>query len=231
MTLSDAGRDSRQDVESADIEALLPWYAAGTLRRRDRQRVEEALRQDPDLARHARSGPRGACRNHSPQRNARRAVAARGGPADGGDRRRGGRRAQARTGRRRRLADGFFANLSPRTLAVAASFAMLAIALQAVMIVDIFTKPRRLVAASRAWRRAPPRHIRDGALCAAGKRRRNHEFPAKLPGRPGRRPDGRRALSRADRDDDARQRGTRPDHRAHAAGPRRRVRRAGRARQ
>jgi hypothetical protein len=36
---------------------------------------------------------------------------------------------------------GFFANLSPRTMAVAASFAMLAIALQAVAIVDIFTKP------------------------------------------------------------------------------------------
>src|SRR5271166_4768325 len=37
---------------------------------------------------------------------------------------------------------GFFANLSPRTMAVAASFAMLAIALQTVAIVDIFTRPQ-----------------------------------------------------------------------------------------
>ena len=40
-------------IEPTEIEALLPWYAAGTLRRRDRQRVEEALRSDPALARQA----------------------------------------------------------------------------------------------------------------------------------------------------------------------------------
>jgi hypothetical protein len=34
-----------------DIEALLPWHAAGTLSRRDAQRVEEALKRDPELAR------------------------------------------------------------------------------------------------------------------------------------------------------------------------------------
>ena len=34
-----------------DIEALLPWHATGTLSRRDAQRVEEALARDPDLAR------------------------------------------------------------------------------------------------------------------------------------------------------------------------------------
>lgn len=37
--------------EPGDIEALLPWYAAGTLRRRDRQRVEEVLRDDAELSR------------------------------------------------------------------------------------------------------------------------------------------------------------------------------------
>ena len=52
MTLSEQARDPRQNDEPTDIEALLPWYAAGTLRRRDRQRVEEALRKDPELARH-----------------------------------------------------------------------------------------------------------------------------------------------------------------------------------
>jgi len=40
-------------MEPTEIETLLPWYAAGTLRRRDRQRVEDALRYDPALAHHA----------------------------------------------------------------------------------------------------------------------------------------------------------------------------------
>jgi anti-sigma factor RsiW len=34
-----------------DIEALLPWHAAGTLSSRDSERVEEALARDPELAR------------------------------------------------------------------------------------------------------------------------------------------------------------------------------------
>lgn len=34
-----------------EIELLLPWHAAGTLSRRDKQRVEAALANDPELAR------------------------------------------------------------------------------------------------------------------------------------------------------------------------------------
>jgi hypothetical protein len=37
--------------EPSDIEMLLPWHAAGTLNARDAQRVDEALARDPDLAR------------------------------------------------------------------------------------------------------------------------------------------------------------------------------------
>src|ERR1700693_844609 len=37
--------------ERRDIEALLPWHAAGTLSRRDAQRVEAALEHNQDLAR------------------------------------------------------------------------------------------------------------------------------------------------------------------------------------
>jgi hypothetical protein len=37
--------------EREEIEQLLPWHAAGTLSRRDAQRVEEALKRDPELAR------------------------------------------------------------------------------------------------------------------------------------------------------------------------------------
>ena len=37
--------------EREDIEHLLPWFAAGTLNRRDAARVEEALTKDTELAR------------------------------------------------------------------------------------------------------------------------------------------------------------------------------------
>ena len=39
------------DKESEDLEALLPWHAAGTLNRRDAERVERALASDRELAR------------------------------------------------------------------------------------------------------------------------------------------------------------------------------------
>src|SRR6185312_14025772 len=41
----------QQAPERQEIEELLPWHAAGTLSRRDAQRVEEALANDPELAR------------------------------------------------------------------------------------------------------------------------------------------------------------------------------------
>ncbi len=39
------------DQEPGEIEMLLPWHAAGTLSARDARRVDEALAQDPELAR------------------------------------------------------------------------------------------------------------------------------------------------------------------------------------
>src|SRR5262245_7582334 len=41
----------KQAPERQDIEDLLPWHAAGTLSRRDAQRIEEALTNDRELAR------------------------------------------------------------------------------------------------------------------------------------------------------------------------------------
>ena len=38
------------EQEPGDIEALLPWYAAGTLNAREARRVEEALARDSELA-------------------------------------------------------------------------------------------------------------------------------------------------------------------------------------
>src|SRR5262245_19926009 len=40
-----------EEPEHQEIEALLPWYAAGTLSRRDADRVEQALAGDRELAR------------------------------------------------------------------------------------------------------------------------------------------------------------------------------------
>ncbi len=150
MTLDEQGRDPRLQSPSQEqpgIEALLPWYAAGTLRRRERQRVEEALRKDPALARHLDlvreelaetihlNETLGAPSPHA----AERLMAAIDAEA-----------ARKRTpGVATGWLTGFFANLSPRTMAVAASFAMLAIALQAVAIVDIFTKPPAAVPGTR----------------------------------------------------------------------------------
>jgi len=39
------------EQEPSEIEVLLPWHAAGTLNARDARRVEEALSRDPELAR------------------------------------------------------------------------------------------------------------------------------------------------------------------------------------
>jgi hypothetical protein len=147
MTLGDKtpdnnGRDRRpqQSDQPSELEGLLPWYAAGTLRRRERQRVEEALRTDPDLVRHldlvreelAETIHLNETLGAPTARTAERLMAA----------------IDAETTRKRvpgaaaGWLTGFFANLSPRTMAVAASFAVLAIALQSVAIVDIFTRPQ-----------------------------------------------------------------------------------------
>jgi hypothetical protein len=40
-----------EEPEPHEIEALLPWHAAGTLSPRDAHRVEQALAGDPELAR------------------------------------------------------------------------------------------------------------------------------------------------------------------------------------
>ena len=43
--------NATKESEPSDIELLLPWHAAGTLSHRDKQRVEAALANDPELAR------------------------------------------------------------------------------------------------------------------------------------------------------------------------------------
>src|ERR1700722_5095829 len=43
--------DAAKNKEPSEIELLLPWYAAGTLNRREAAEVEAALANDPELAR------------------------------------------------------------------------------------------------------------------------------------------------------------------------------------
>jgi anti-sigma-K factor RskA len=138
MTMSGSSREPRQN-EPTEIEALLPWYAAGTLRRRDRQRVADALRKDPTLARHvdlvreelAETIHLNETLGAPSPRAADKLMAA----IDAED---VAARKRASPGA---WLTGFFANLTPRTLAIAASFAVLAIALQASMLVGVLTNP------------------------------------------------------------------------------------------
>ena len=125
----------------SDIEELLPWHAAGTLSRRDAQRVEEALARDPELARryamvreelgetillNERLG--------APSAHAMEKLFAK---------------IDAEPLRKRALSlnlgarvSEFFASLSPRTLAWSASAAAIAILLQAGLIASIAIKEK-----------------------------------------------------------------------------------------
>lgn len=40
-----------EELKRSEVEDLLPWRAAGTLSRRDQERVDKALAEDPELAR------------------------------------------------------------------------------------------------------------------------------------------------------------------------------------
>ena len=146
MTPSDSGGAKRPTkITVSEIETLLPWYAAGTLSRSERQRVEDALRRDPDLAfklelareELAETIHLNETLGAPPREVADRLMAAIDAETNAAHTHVPGAVAGWLT--------GFFANLPPRTLAVAASFAVLAIALQAFMIVDIFTKPQNPV--------------------------------------------------------------------------------------
>jgi hypothetical protein len=146
MMTGDGARQERSNIEPniepTEVESLLPWYAAGTLRRRDRQRVEDALRGNPALARHAdlvrdELAETISC-NESLGVPSARAMDRLMAGIDAEDvlRKRGSARAVAS-----QFAT-FIASFSPRTLAIAASFAAVAIALQASLLVSMLTKPQ-----------------------------------------------------------------------------------------
>ena len=122
--------------EGREIEELLPWHAAGTLSRRDAQRVEEALARDPELAhRYALVREELGETIHlneslgAPSARAMEKLLA-GIDAEPA------RRQAAPLNFGARISE-FFASLSPRTLAWSASAAVVAILLQAGLLAGI----------------------------------------------------------------------------------------------
>jgi anti-sigma-K factor RskA len=132
---------SKEAPERQDIEALLPWHAAGTLSRRDAQRVEQALASDQDLARQYQTVREELAEtirlNESLGAPSARAMEKLFAAID----------AEPAPRRRRsldlsaRVAE-FLAGFSPRTLAWSASAAALAIMLQAGIIAAVVIKDR-----------------------------------------------------------------------------------------
>ena len=130
--------------EREEIEALLPWYAAGTLSRRDAQRVEDALANDPELAsRYAlvREELGETIRlNETLGAPSARALEKLFAKIDADPARR-----QVESLNLGSRIGEFFASLSPRTLAWSASAAAIAILLQAGLIADIMLKETKTV--------------------------------------------------------------------------------------
>lgn len=123
----------------SDVEELLPWHAAGTLSRRDSQRVEDALAHDPELARrYALVRDELGETIHlnetlgAPSARAMEKLFAKidAEPA---------RKPAVSFNLGARVAE-FFASFSPRTLAYAGSAAVLAILLQAGFIAGVMLK-------------------------------------------------------------------------------------------
>jgi len=128
---------SKEAPERQEIEALLPWHAAGTLSRRDRERVERAIASDSELARRltlVREEQQETIHlNESlgvPSARAMEklfaAIEAEGAPAPA-------RRSFDLVGR----VSGFLSGLAPRTLAYGAAAAAVALLLQSAVLVEV----------------------------------------------------------------------------------------------
>jgi anti-sigma factor RsiW len=127
------------EQEPSEIELLLPWHATGTLSARDARRVEEALARDPELARqyavireeYAATVHLNESLGSPPPRVMLKLFAAIDAEPE--------RKSSTWFTVSSRIS-GFFAGLSPRTLAWSASLAALALLLQAGAIAVIVAK-------------------------------------------------------------------------------------------
>ena len=127
------------EQEPSELEMLLPFHAAGTLSARDARRVEEALARDPELARQyaviREEYAETIHLNESLGAPSARAMAKLFAAIDAEP----ARRPSASLHLSARIA-GFFASLSPRTLAWSASLGALALLLQAGVIGAVLVK-------------------------------------------------------------------------------------------
>src|SRR5271165_2959727 len=127
------------EQEPSEIEMLLPWHAAGTLNARDARRVEEALARDPALAKQyaviREEYAETIGLNESLGAPSARAMTKLFAAIDAEPERTPSmsRNISARI-------SGFFASLSPRTLAWSASLGALALLLQAGVIGAVLMK-------------------------------------------------------------------------------------------
>jgi anti-sigma factor RsiW len=127
------------EQEPSEIEMLLPFHAAGTLSARDARRVEEALARDPELARQyaviREEYAETIHLNESLGAPSARAMQKLFAAIDAEP----ARRPSPSLRWSARIA-GFFASLSPRTLAWSASLGALALLLQAGVIGAVLMK-------------------------------------------------------------------------------------------
>jgi hypothetical protein len=127
------------EQEPSEIEMLLPWHAAGTLNPRDARRVEEALARDPELAKQYAAIQEEYAEtihlNESLGAPSARAMQKLLAAID----QEPARTASGSLNLAARIS-GFFASLSPRTLAWSASLGALALLLQAGVIGAVLMK-------------------------------------------------------------------------------------------
>jgi anti-sigma factor RsiW len=127
------------EQEPGEIEALLPWHAAGTLSARDTRRVEDALARDPSLARQyaviREEYAETIALNESLGAPSARAMQKLFAAIDAEP----ARKPSVSVNISARIAE-FFAGLSPRTLAYSAAFSALLMLVQAGVIGAILAK-------------------------------------------------------------------------------------------
>jgi anti-sigma factor RsiW len=127
------------EQEPSEMEMLLPWHAAGTLNARDARRVDEALARDSELAKQYAAIREEYAEtidlNESLGAPSGRAMAKLFAAIDGEP----ARKPSASLKISAQVA-GFFARLSPRTLAWSASLGALALLLQAGVIGAVLLK-------------------------------------------------------------------------------------------
>jgi hypothetical protein len=153
------------EQEPGEIEMLLPWHATGTLNARDSRRVDEALVRDPELARQyaviCEEYAETIHLNESLGAPSARAMQKLFAAIDAEPAR--GQQSSLNVAAR---VTGFFATLSPRTLAWSASLGALALVLQAGVIGAVLmnNRPASFETASLSTNESVTRDLGAAAL-------------------------------------------------------------------